>query len=232
MGRLSDGAFVLREGWRTRAGAVGLVREPVAVARLSSDGARLDTVGLFPGRESFIRTEGGRGVMSRPPFARDTHTALRGDELVIGDPAAFEVELYAATGALLAVFHVPGVELGLTRGEVARFIAEEVALAPPARRAARRAELEAMDVPETRPAYGRLLVDSEGDVWVGEYVTGQGEPNSWTVFSPEGRLLGPVRVPDRFRAMEIEGDEVLGVWRDALDLEHVRSYGLVKPGHG
>jgi hypothetical protein len=56
------------------------------------------------------------------------------------------------------------------------------------------------------------------------------EPGRWTVFDPEGRMLGTVATPARFRVFSIGTDYVLGVWRDDMDVEHVRLFTLEKPG--
>ncbi|MFQ5702893.1 MAG: hypothetical protein ACE5HT_02615 [Gemmatimonadales bacterium] len=51
----------------------------------------------------------------------------------------------------------------------------------------------------------------------------------WTVFDGHGMLLGTTQFPESFRALDIGEDYVLGVWKDDVDLEHVRLYDLKKP---
>lgn len=230
VGRLSDGSFVAREYWSSgsHTGTVksGLSREPAAVARYSSDGVNLDTIGLFPGREVYIGSEDGRAVMSAPLLARNASVALWDDDIYVGDQERFEIGLYSSSGALRRLIRLLGVELRVTQQDIDRAVAERLAAEPPERHPMLRAHLDAMDVPETRPAYGRLLVDSRGDLWVAEYVSYPSEPTSWRVFDPEGRLLGLVRVPERFHVHQIGEDWVLGVWRDDSGVEYVRVYGL------
>ena len=48
------------------------------------------------------------------------------------------------------------------------------------------------------------------------------------MFDPEGRLLGSVQMPERFRPTHIGADFVLGVARDEMDVERVRLYTLEK----
>lgn len=43
----------------------------------------------------------------------------------------------------------------------------------------------------------------------------------WSVFDPEGRYLGVVRMPDRFKPMVSRSDNIYGVWRDDLDVQYV-----------
>lgn len=116
----------------------------------------------------------------------------------------------------------------MTQQDIERAVAQRLVDEPPERHAMIRAHLGAMDVPETSPAYGRLLVDSEGGLWVSDYSSFPVEPTGWRVFDPEGRLLGPVTVPERFHVHQIGEDWVLGIWRDDLGVEYARIYGLDK----
>jgi hypothetical protein len=59
----------------------------------------------------------------------------------------------------------------------------------------------------------------------------EGSPD-WSVFDREGRYLGVVRMPDRFKPMVFRGDEIYGVWRDDLDVQYVlrlRILGMTDP---
>jgi hypothetical protein len=234
VGRFSDGSFVVREYWSsgTHSGVVrsGLSRDPAAIATFSGDGAELDTVGVFPGREVYIGSEDGRAVMSAPLYARTASVALSGDEVYVGDQERFEVGLYTASGALRRLVRVLGIDLRVTQEDIDRAVAERLADQPPERHAMLRAHLDAMDVPETRPAYGRLLVDSESNLWVAEHTSYPVEPASGRVFDSGGGLLGVVRVPERFRVHQIGEDWILGVWRDEFGVEYVRLHALVKDG--
>jgi len=82
--------------------------------------------------------------------------------------------------------------------------------------------------PETRAAYSALRVDATGAVWLrtGRHLPPTDASPEWTVFSHAGVLLGTFTLPDRFEPFQFGGDYVLGVWRDELDVEFVRVYGL------
>jgi hypothetical protein len=67
---------------------------------------------------------------------------------------------------------------------------------------------------------------------VSDYRLSADDPGRWTVFDPEGRMLGTVATPARFRVFEIGTDYVLGVWADDMDVEHVRLFTLEKTGAG
>lgn len=71
-----------------------------------------------------------------------------------------------------------------------------------------------------------------GEVWVGRpQPTSGGEEllrvGSYDVYSPDGRLRVRVASPSpRFRLHEVRSGLLYGVWKDALDVEHVRVYRL------
>jgi len=229
VGRLADGSFIVREYWSTGSEIrSGLTRDPAAVARYAPQSSLPDTVGLFPGREVFIGSEAGRAVMSAPLFARNLSAAVRGNEVIIGDQVRFELGVYTASGALLRIVRVPDVDLHLGAADLDAEIRARLAREQPDRRQRLRAHLEAMEAPATRPAYGRILVDRPGHIWVAEYSGALDEPRSWRVFDAEGRLLGRVALPARFRLHDIGDDWLLGTWRDELDVERVRLYRLRK----
>lgn len=232
VGRLRDGSFIVREYWSTPAHTreiqTGLSRNPAAVARYTPDGSTLDTIGLFPGREVFIGSEAGRAVMSAPLFARSLSAAVRGDAIVVGDQATLELAIYASDGELLRLIRLPNVDLGVSREDFEAEIQARLAGEPEERRSRVRAHLEAMQVPETRPAYGRMLVDEGANIWIAAYAPFGREPREWHVLDPEGRLLGSVTLPERFRPLDIGDEWMVGVWRDEMDVERVRLYGILK----
>ncbi len=95
---------------------------------------------------------------------------------------------------------------------------------PPPRR---REAFSRLPVPDSKPAYTRILVDSEGCIWAEEYrhvwlSLRSNRPRSWNVFGPQGEWLGSVRLPAPFAVFEIGADYILGVSRDDSDVEHVQ----------
>ena len=57
-------------------------------------------------------------------------------------------------------------------------------------------------------------------------VRAEGATVAWTVFDPEGRMLGTVRVPAALRVLEIGDDWLLGVHRDEYDVQQLRLHTL------
>jgi hypothetical protein len=231
VGTLPDGSFVVKESWSSHLHdntRQRLVRDPVAVARLSSDGTELDTIAMVAGREVFLSTEDGRAVMSAPLFARTSSAAMGNETVFVGDQEAFEVLRYSPAGVLQQIMRVPDADLQLTTGDVQQLKETLLAREPEQRRVMMRDHLEEMAVPPTRPAYGSLIVDALGNLWAGEYARYPAVPLTWTVFAGTGELLGEVIVPERFKVLQVGHDWILGVGRDELDVEYVRVHWLVK----
>lgn len=82
----------------------------------------------------------------------------------------------------------------------------------------------------TPPAFDRLLADRVGNLWVREGSAGPlaSRPTNWSVFNAAGRWLGDVAMPGSFSPTDIGRDYVLGVSRDADDVERVALYRLAR----
>ena len=86
-----------------------------------------------------------------------------------------------------------------------------------------------MPIPETFPAYANIQVDDLDNLWVREYDMLGEERGDWTVFAPDGTLLGTLNAGGHFRLLHVGADFVLGRWQDEDDVEFVRMYDLIKP---
>jgi hypothetical protein len=230
VGRFADGALLMAQFWgagRTDDGVQeGLRRDPAALVRFSAAGSLQDTVGLFPGREVHLALEGDRMVMGSPLFARTLSRAVANARLWVGDQASFEIGGYEPDGTPAVLTRVVGADLSIRRQDLDAVLADRLREVRPERRPGMRAFLEEAERPPTRPAYGEFLVDQEDHLWVAAYdVIGRPAP-AWYVFAPDGRWLGTVVMPARFRLLQVGDSWVLGVSRDELDVEYVRLYAL------
>ena len=91
--------------------------------------------------------------------------------------------------------------------------------------------VERLPDPVAKPAYQRMLVDGEGNVWAGEFLglLRRDVSQKWYVWDGDGAWLGIVEAPERFELFRVGTDEVLGVWRDDNDVEHPQVLRLIKP---
>lgn len=235
-GTFADGSLVVATGIDlARLPAAGQVwRDTAAFVRVGPDGERLGDLGRFPGTEQFAALPpGGRGAFTvdTRPFARRTVTAVRGDRLYVGTGDAYEVAVYDASGKLERLIRRDHRPLAVTDRDREDYRASIVTLGGPGGEEFRREQermLEAAPYPDRMPPYTGLRVDAEGYLWVEEAVRpgerGAGVP--WSVFDPEGRLLGSLRLPPSLYLLEVGRDYVLGQARDESDVEHLRLYRL------
>jgi hypothetical protein len=88
--------------------------------------------------------------------------------------------------------------------------------------------LDDMPFHETMPYFSAIHVVEDGTLWIQEYSGFRGEqPTGWIVIDAEGRWLGDVEMPAGLNVHDIGSDWVLGVWRDANDVERVRLHRII-----
>lgn len=200
----------------------------------SMTGELLDTVGVFPGTESYLETDGRSITVMEYPFGRSTHYATSGSHLHVGHNAAYEVRTYSARGGLERVIRRRGVEKAITAALLNDRIAEILAgIESDAYR--QRVEQAYDDLPTREgrlPAYSALAADADGYLWVRDYPEPREAGNEWDVFGPDGRWLGSVEIPPGLDVIEIGTGYVLGVWESELGVEQVRSYPLSRGDGG
>lgn len=76
------------------------------------------------------------------------------------------------------------------------------------------------------PHFRGLEGDSDGRVWLAEYGPDFRFVARFDVLSPDGEWLGTVEMPPRFQVLDIHDGFVLGIERDAFDVEAVAVYRI------
>lgn len=217
-------------------GGEGSVRDDtVAVYLADAHGTVLDTVGRYPASESFgvaVRLPRGTVVAPAPrPFGRNTSIVVTDSQFYIGLGDRFEVRMLGATGRLRSIVRVRLFPRPVTPQDISAFTAERRTMPLPDGFAgqiesALRLSLERAPYPSTMPAYGRVIADRDGRLWLEEYrPPGTGRPR-WWVLDPVKGLLGLVALPPAFTPTDIRRDALLGLWRAPDGTEHVRVYRL------
>jgi hypothetical protein len=234
---LSDGSAIVRLiGFdRSASASDGLTFQTQTFLRFSPTGELLDTVSVQPPLETYqVSQEAPSGmitvVMMTPSFGREQITAVTENRIILGSNKVFQVEVYAPDGALERIIRVEQPPRPVTDEmleALARERSEREAAANRDDPLLRRAHQE-LPHAATVPFYSRALGDDAGNLWLREYDVPEGPEPGWMIFDPEGRLLGTVTLPADFTPSHIGEDFVLGVWRDELDVERVRMYGLEK----
>jgi hypothetical protein len=230
----SDG-LVLAKSPLIFAGSIenGLNRRDEVFHTHTANGAVLDSLGAFPGPDQFIQS-GGSGnrrfvAITSLPFGRSPAAAVDGTRFCFGASDTYEVACYERDGVLRRLIRRSVPQRPVTPADVEAYQEQELSGIDDdeARRDAERRYAE-MPVPETMPAYATFTFDAAGNLWVREFTVGPVTTWPWTVFDTEGRMLGTVSLPADVRVTQVGDDFVLGLWRDDVDVEHVRLYRLVK----
>jgi len=223
-GRLPDGTLLVTEGHQNHVTATTPRRGLVRHLLLGPDGSRRGVFGDLP--------DGARMRGNDAPFSPRTVVATRGGDVLVGDNRGFEFALYAPDGEVLGIVRRAYTPLRVEPEDVERWHARREGLLGdvPAslltqvrqeRRAARR-----IPAADTFPAYEQLLVDPGGNVWAEEARSTTEYHAGWSVFAPDGRWLGTVRMPAGFALQQVGADWVLGTEPNAAGSPVVRLYPL------
>ena len=218
-----------------KAGTV--VRDSAAYLRFGLDGMPYEAFGVFPQSEAFgVQVRADRPTAPFPvPFGLVTVTALRGDTMLIGTGTSFEVALIGPGGTPVGLLKAPiereaitpAEQQAFTEAALTRLRAGSRTLNTPLDSSLIRA-LEKAPFPTRKPAFGRMLVDRTGALWLSAPLNPPASASSWTVFAPDGTWLGTVTTPEGLRVDEIGADYVLGVYRQRHGEERVRMYPLAR----
>ncbi|UCG86117.1 MAG: hypothetical protein JSW71_19775 [Gemmatimonadota bacterium] len=205
------------------------------------EGDSIATLGLFPDGDQYSGSSQGWVVLVAQVFGRTTHVAAHGTALYVGTNDANAIDQYVNQPVGLP----DGGETVLAYGRLVRSIRRDTVVPVTAAMfaAERDAQLDAreegirelyepvmaeMPQPGTLPYYSAIETDADANVWVRHYSCRTMPSFEWTVFDPQGRMLGDVMLPERFDVYEIGGDYVLGRWRDEANVEYVHLHRLSK----
>jgi hypothetical protein len=105
---------------------------------------------------------------------------------------------------------------------------------PKAQTAAVHAQFTEIPHADEEPPY-RTLVPSDDGVWVGQFNLLEAVPGasaapaparSWFVFDSDGTLKAVVHTPAGFDPNVVRGRRILGVFKDTMGVESIRTYAL------
>lgn len=232
-GGMSEGGQWLADGtlfapvyhWDQNPPVAGpLFRPRMTFVRIAEDLTQVDTLGEFGGiLQQYVDAGGDRGPSATvPPFATNTSWALgSGDGSVIAaDNAVPQIEQFLSDGTRMIVRWTapqepvsgPDVEEWKEHSRNASWAQDQL---PRLERA-----WAAMDIPDTKPYYGRVFAGTDGTTWVGS-VGSDGSSTALRAFLQDGTYAGQLNVPGRFIPHDSGDNWVIGVMQDDAEVEFV-----------
>ena len=164
------------------------------------------------------------------PFTAPQLRVVSGTHVIVATFAP-EIHIYAATGDLAAKFVIAREPAPVTAADIDRTLDDW------GRRRLYGAGLDVwtewrdrLPVPPRRPAFDRLFVDGEGNIWARQFHIDADTSAApiWDVLDPGGTHLGGVAAPRNLEIMTFGTRRLAGVSRDSLDVEHVLVYEILE----
>jgi hypothetical protein len=159
-------------------------------------------------------------------WGRSTSIGALPSGFVAGDGGDNVIRQFDAAGQLRVSHVVPLSRRPITPDHIASFEASQLKAAKPERRTLTQRMLDEMPYPTMTPAYGAVIADQAGAIWVQSYP--DGTESHWLRLDPASGTAKAFRFPPRFRLRAVRADRACGVARDADDLETVQCFTIPK----
>ncbi len=230
-------AVFVRPASVTRDGIVLAGHDPhmfvddVGVEIRDAEGRLVSSLGTHPGDDNVLVD----GWLDRRLLGGTAQQAVWGDLVILSPAGRYEIKAFSRDGTLAKVVRRDHESRAPTQADVDAFIEEQVYYPPgmvtpeiEEEQEAERRRYRAVPVAERIPGFNSIVVDRLDYLWVQDFeVPGERRPGVlWTVFDPEGRVLGYVETPEGLEIHEIGEDYILGQTYDALNVEYVQVWSL------
>jgi hypothetical protein len=208
-------------------------RDLTVVHRFSRDGADLGVVGSAHGLARYA----GSGYSGPEPLSPRALFAGTAEHVYIAASDDAVIRVHDASGAPVRQITWLPEPAASTAATFRAVVDSAVARAPPERAVGIRQRLDEAPTPDRLSVFWRLLVDSEGFIWIRPYDPMQhaialggsvGPGGRWRIVSPDGDDVGAIDLPADVEPLHITRDAVVGIARDELGVEYVRAYTLTR----
>lgn len=214
----------------------------MAVEILDAEGRLQGSLGRQPNHE--VITARGPGGHTEPvpaAYSRELIAAAWGDLIVASPNKPYEIKAFRADGTLARIVRREHMPVAPTEADRQIFVDGRKAVYRTGVDATTGEStpealleeliwpfLETFTLAEQFPAFSTVMADGAGHLWVREYDLPREENPVplWTVFDPEGRVLGFVETPPGLDIMQIGEDFILGRVKDEFEVEYVQVWPL------
>ena len=213
-------------------------REFTSLSQLQDgEGEERSSLGSFAGEEWFhVSTGQGSSMGSTIPFGHQVTALAWGALAAVAQNDTYEIRAFDLDGTLKRIVRRNHDLVVPTPADVEALIESRAAEVPEAERPERRAQMREFygdrPLPDSHPAFGEVTSDLLDHLWVREYsLPGEEARNpTWTVFDPEGHVLGLMETPAGLTIFEIGEDYILGLATDDLGVESLQLWALERTG--
>ncbi len=227
VGAYTDGSFVVAErSYPSQLDHFGFQRGSAVFLRYDRDGVFLDSIPTESGVEVYVASFAGNPGTVTTPFFLQNHQALSESGLYVGTQDHYEIRKYDPSGIPITIIRVDQERSRLSQERVDAFVAGELGRlrsqgVPPQVVEAFAGLYRGLPFPETCPAHGSLLTDSENNLWVQDFTRSEDPTVLWTVFSESGTPIARVRVASDVVLEELGRERVISRSTDDLGREFV-----------
>lgn len=230
---LEDGRVVAVLGEQRIFQSEGVRRDTVPLMVFVPDRPTPDTLGIWLGLErAFERIPSG-ALLVPIGFSRTVYSASNGVSVVVGATDSLDLTVYTEGARPGLRLVAPPPSQVPTDEDVSNWrdqLAEDLPRDDPSVRRA----YEAAPVRDRFPGFDGLEIDSEGRIWIGEFLRPGKDERRWMVFSPSGEPLGQVRLPraafskfpGRTEVLAVGPDRVALLRRTWLDEQYVEVWSF------
>ena len=188
----------------------------------NGDNSRSASLGYHPYAETYeIPVQYDWELNIYPVVYRQTRKlGLWGDLVFIGSLHGYEITAYRADGTIARIVRRDIVPRAPTQAEIDHYVSTGALYH------------ESAQIAESFPAFSDILGDGAGYLWVREYDFPLEERPAplWTVFDPQGRVLGFVETPATLQIKEIGENYILGRVVDEMGVESIQLWPLDRSG--
>jgi len=207
---------------------------PTAATDSVLPSAVVDTIAVVPDGEAYRAntTESGETRADEYPlrFGRNTIVASDGRRMFVATNETAEIVEYGVKGMVRRI-RSARTPRPVTDEDRARLEAEVLdAVETSGRPADAKADVQRMvkswRYAESHTLACRLLVGADGSLWVEDAWILENDPRQFFVYDSTGTALARVVLPPRIHVLRVSTREVLGVWKDADDVPHLRRWRI------
>ena len=219
---------VLRDGSILAGSSLGFTRNDTVVVELrNAEGEFKSSLGTHPGLERHIDSE--NLIIYAVIFGRTLIREPWGERIVVSPTNRYEIKVFAQDGSLARIVRRDHVMRAPTAAHVEGYIEARVSrLVDSEARESGRRGFAPVPVGEHLPALASVMADALNYLWVEEFEPpGEELPGIlWSVFDPDGQILGFVETPEELEVYEIGEDYILGRVVDELGVESIQVWRL------